>query len=321
MAKRKVRSDYPTIQAAVNASESGDIIFVEKGIYRESVVVDRDGITLLACEGAVLCGGFELRDGFEISGADVVVQGFCVREFSASGFFCHDAGRLVLRGCTVENCGTDGIYLTRCSGIRLLCCGFSANGVCGVEAHDSPDLLASECRVISNGGNGVFCDSAGGAGIILRNCEVSRNNGLGIFGQRCNAGIIECEVMGNVRNGIQLDDCTGSQIERCGICSQNESGCVLNSDRCEILNTRITSNEGTGLIIAGNGCEVTGCLVNRNGESGVFVRGIRNVLTSNTVTQNEPFDIVRAAPNNCFKNNVTCNDNPCPLTGCDREKG
>lgn len=318
MAKLRVTADYPTIQAAVDAASPGDVILVDKGIYHESVTIAKDGINLTACEAVTLAGGFELEDGFVVSGADVGIEGFCVREFNASGFFCHDARRLALQNCTAENCGTDGIYLTRCEGVRLLCCNFSANGICGLEAYDTPDLLAAECRIISNGGSGVRCDSAApGAGVTLRGCEVARNNGIGVWGLRCNLGLIECDIMGNTQNGVQLDDCPGSLIECGSVTGQWGDGVVVCSDRCEIKNCRIASNEGTGLYITGTGCQVTGNLICRNEANGIFLRGVRNNVCTNTVTQNTPFDILRAAPNNTLRNNVTCNDNPAPLTGRD----
>ena len=342
MAKLRVRGDFPTIQAAVDRAEAGDVIVVEEGVYRESVIIEKEGISLLG-EGAVLVGGLSdrnsdrdsdlgsvevsgrrgnqgctLADGFELRRADrICIEGFCLREFDSSGFFCHDSTRIVIRNCSVENCGTDGIYLTRCEDVHLFCSDFSANGVCGIEVHDSPDLLAAGGRVISNGGNGIYCGSRDSAGINLRGCEISRNNGAGILAEGCNIGIIECEIMGNVMDGIRLCDCPGSEIKCTSVSAQWENGCVINSDRCEISESRIASNEGTGLYITGDGCDVTSNLISRNGGSGILLTGIRNYIASNTVTQNTPFDIVRAAPNNVIKKNVTCNDNP-PLNFCDR---
>jgi hypothetical protein len=92
-----------SIQAAVDAAEPGDTIVVQKGIYNETVVIDKDGISLRGgkavleppseptegpCEGAGLCvlGDVDFQTG-EVSEyvEDVSISGFTVRDFSVYG--------------------------------------------------------------------------------------------------------------------------------------------------------------------------------------------------------------------------------------------
>ncbi|MGI9610561.1 MAG: hypothetical protein ACR2NL_09750, partial [Acidimicrobiia bacterium] len=44
-ATRNVPGEYPTIQAAVDAADPGDLVLVDRGVYRESVQVNTPGLT------------------------------------------------------------------------------------------------------------------------------------------------------------------------------------------------------------------------------------------------------------------------------------
>ena len=108
-----VRPDE-SIQEAVDAAEPGDTIVVKKGIYNETVVIDKDGISLRGvkavleppseptegpCEGAGFCvlGDVDFQTG-EVSEyvEDVSISGFTIRDFSVYGivgFGAKDATR------------------------------------------------------------------------------------------------------------------------------------------------------------------------------------------------------------------------------------
>jgi len=53
-ALRHVPADYPTIQAAVDAAGSGDIIRIGPGVYTEQVVITNKSLTLSGSPGAIL---------------------------------------------------------------------------------------------------------------------------------------------------------------------------------------------------------------------------------------------------------------------------
>ena len=48
--------DFTALQAAVDAAAPGDEIVMKPGIYRERVVVHRDGLRITGEDGAVLTG-------------------------------------------------------------------------------------------------------------------------------------------------------------------------------------------------------------------------------------------------------------------------
>ena len=48
--------DYRSLQAAVDAAAPGDEILLRSGVYRERVVVHRDGLRIVGEDGAVVTG-------------------------------------------------------------------------------------------------------------------------------------------------------------------------------------------------------------------------------------------------------------------------
>ena len=59
--KRNVPGEYPTIQAAVDAADSGDDIIVQKGTYQENIVIDK-GINLIGKGWPTIDGGSKAGD-------------------------------------------------------------------------------------------------------------------------------------------------------------------------------------------------------------------------------------------------------------------
>ena len=84
-----VPSDYPTIQAAVNAASKGDMIQVAAGVYNENVVISKSGLRLHAAAGAVLDGTGLTGFGIYVKGTsaapatDVEISGFEVEKFNS----------------------------------------------------------------------------------------------------------------------------------------------------------------------------------------------------------------------------------------------
>ncbi|QIA27667.1 hypothetical protein DYI95_009215 [Thermaerobacter sp. PB12/4term] len=71
----RVPEDYPTIQAAVDAAEPGDLILVGPGVYREEVVVTKPHLTLRGLDRnrVIIDGEFKRANGIKVLGADDVV--------------------------------------------------------------------------------------------------------------------------------------------------------------------------------------------------------------------------------------------------------
>ena len=110
---RSVPSDYPRIQAAVDAADPGDMILIDRGIYRETVTVTTPGLTIRGVDRneVILDGEFHRANGVEVLFADgVVVENMTAMNHRVNGFFW--TGVRGYRGSylTAVNNGDYGIY-------------------------------------------------------------------------------------------------------------------------------------------------------------------------------------------------------------------
>ncbi len=108
-----VPAEFPTIQSAVDAANPGDLILIDRGVYRESVSVTTPGLTLRGVDRneVVLDGEFERSNGVEVLFADgVAVENMTAMNFRINGFFW--TGVRGYRGSylTAINNGDYGIY-------------------------------------------------------------------------------------------------------------------------------------------------------------------------------------------------------------------
>ncbi|HEY8488122.1 MAG TPA: right-handed parallel beta-helix repeat-containing protein [Thermaerobacter sp.] len=109
----RVPEDYPTIQAAVDAAEPGDLILVGPGVYYEEVVVTKPHLTIRGLDRnrVIIDGEFKRGNGIKVLGADdVVVENMTARNHLLNGFYW--TGVLGYRGSylTAYNNGDYGIY-------------------------------------------------------------------------------------------------------------------------------------------------------------------------------------------------------------------
>ena len=85
-----VPDDFDTIQAAVDAAESGSMVLIAEGTYEEEVNVTTDDLTIRGMDRneVILEGGFELENGIRVLEADgVVVENMTAQNYTRNGFF------------------------------------------------------------------------------------------------------------------------------------------------------------------------------------------------------------------------------------------
>jgi hypothetical protein len=110
---RSVPGDYPTIQAAVDAAEPGDLVLVDRGVYREAVDVRTPGVTIRGVDRneVIIDGEFERPNGVQALFTDgVVVENLTTMNHTLNGVFW--SGVRGYRGSyiTAVNNGDYGIY-------------------------------------------------------------------------------------------------------------------------------------------------------------------------------------------------------------------
>jgi hypothetical protein len=110
---RNVPGEYPTIQAAVDASEPGDLILIEAGVYRESVDVRTPGVTIRGVDRneVIIDGEFDRANGVQALFTDgVVVENLTTMNHTLNGVFWSGVRGYRASYVTAINNGDYGIY-------------------------------------------------------------------------------------------------------------------------------------------------------------------------------------------------------------------
>lgn len=110
---RSVPDEFPTIQAAVDAADPGDLILIDRGVYRETVSVTTPGLVIRGVDRnqVVIDGEFERFNGVEVLFADgVAVENITSMNHTVNGFFWTGARGYRGSYLTAINNGDYGIY-------------------------------------------------------------------------------------------------------------------------------------------------------------------------------------------------------------------
>ena len=173
-----VPADYPTIQAAIDAADSGDEIVVADGVWTGVGNRDLDfggkAITVRSANGPEFCiincesagRGFWFRSG---EGAQSVVDGFSITNGVA--------------GADGERVGGGAIACTNGSAPTIMRCVMtlneSMNDGAGAIYCDASDPLIADCTIaqnVSNGGGGVHCIASSP---VIARCSITENQAVG----------------------------------------------------------------------------------------------------------------------------------------------
>jgi parallel beta-helix repeat protein len=115
-----------SIAAALASAPEGSVIEVEPGVYREALVVDTPGITLLGivrgAERPVLDGGGEKNDGVIASGSPFAMSGFRIQHYRGNGVTTQGVAGVTLDDLIVDDTGLYGLYPVNSSDIRITHC-------------------------------------------------------------------------------------------------------------------------------------------------------------------------------------------------------
>lgn len=113
---------YTTIQKAVDAAKSGDLILISPGTYKEAVVVETDDIVVRGLDRTtvVIDGEFTRDNGIKVLANGVAVENLTVRNHKGNGLFFtgeynSESDNTILNGyrasyITAINNGDYGIY-------------------------------------------------------------------------------------------------------------------------------------------------------------------------------------------------------------------
>jgi len=308
-----------SIQAAVDAAAPGDTVIVKRGVYHESVVIQKDGITLRGQgrvtikppgDGAGLCNvpgeligicvlpaDVNFEDGsYTTRVKNVSITRLSVVGFEGDGIF--GFGTENLRVGHVHAVDDSGYGIARFDGIGGWIRHSSATGSeeAGIYVGDSPEAHAvvSENRVWNNG-IGVFVRHVHFATVVE---NWAKGNCIGIF--LLNDGQPEGSGDQKVARNVVLNNnkvCPGDEEE--GTPETSGGGIVLlGSVNNVVRRNLVVGNHGDTLVSGG-----IVLISSPFGEEPVGSTG--NVVARNHVRHNSPADLVDDAGStgNTFRGN------------------
>ena len=183
------QADTSSIQAAVVAAFPGDKILVCRGVYAESVLVNKDDLRIeaQAAPGDVILQGTPAQQfGFHLLGTSgVLVQGFTVQGFRTANIRIENGG-----GNTLRNNVTTQLVGPVASSIQVLnstaniveqntafancstCSGISVTGA------GSSDNIIRQNETFGNGMAGVQANASGPRNVLFSNRSYSNTIGI-----------------------------------------------------------------------------------------------------------------------------------------------
>jgi plastocyanin len=109
---RHVPKDYPTIQAAVDAANPGDLVLVEPGVYREEVTVTTPSLVIRGTDrnAVIIDGEFVRGNGIQVMADAVAIENMTARNARLNGFYWSNLTGFRGSWLTAYNNGDYGIY-------------------------------------------------------------------------------------------------------------------------------------------------------------------------------------------------------------------
>lgn len=277
-----VPGNQPTIQSGIDNAQDGDTVLVNDGIYRGegNVNIDFKGknitlkslngmdATIIDCQAKINTRGFVFQSN---ETENAVLDGFTIKNGVhqlGGGIYCNFASPTI-KNCiitnnratsTVRDVGGGGGIFCKYSSTKIINCQIknnSADSIRGAGILFTDKILLTETEFITFESSEVI------------DCNISENNGIGVFVYRAAPTLIDCVVLKNGGRGILCDFISrGVRVEACRI-EENNGGveCGRNS-HIIINNSIIKQNSATigGGVLCSPSSEINvkGCLIVEN---------------------------------------------------------
>ena len=181
----RVPRDHATIQAAVDAARSGDLVLIDEGIYHEAVTVETDGITIRGVDRneVVLDGEHELVNGVSVTADGVAVENLTVHSYRQNG--------VLFNGATGDDPADGGAYGAgddALVGYRVSYVTAANNGLYGVYAFASRDGLIEHSLASGSPDSGIYVGQCKPCNVVIRD-SVAEYNAIGYYGTNASGDV------------------------------------------------------------------------------------------------------------------------------------
>lgn len=151
---RRVPRQYPSIQSAVDAADPGDLILVDRGVYREEVTVTTPSLTIRGVDR-----NQTIIDGEFVRGNGVAVL----------------ADGVALENLTARNAVLNGFYWTGVTGFRGSWLTAYNNGDYGIYAFDARDGLLEHSYASGSPDSGFYVGECYPCRVVIRDVTAEHN--------------------------------------------------------------------------------------------------------------------------------------------------
>ena len=137
-----------SIQAAVDAANPGEIIFIEPGIYNETIIVNKPGIQLEGYEcdlrrQVIIQNPGDAKNGITVqdNGDGFVLKNVTVRDFKQNGVLLTHVDHFLLYHVTAINDGAYGLFPVFCTNGVVEYCSATGHDDTGIYVGQSDSVL------------------------------------------------------------------------------------------------------------------------------------------------------------------------------------
>jgi parallel beta-helix repeat protein len=141
-----------SIQAAVDAAEEGTIIKIEPGIYRETILVNKQGIQLIGTGNVIIDNPGEEENGITVrdNGDGFVLKNVTVQNFEENGVFMIRVDNFLLSHVDTKNNGEYGLFPLFCNGGTIEHCSATGHTDTGIYVGQSENVVMEHNAAFAN---------------------------------------------------------------------------------------------------------------------------------------------------------------------------
>ncbi len=260
-----------SLKVALRNTKPGGEIHVMPGVYRESVVVDKDVTILGLGEASEVIIEGSGGPAFHLKGRAARLRGLTIRA-AAGEAAVHIAGcDPILDGCVIE--GSAACAVLEAGATPLFKgCTFRAQGGLGVQVGEGAQARLEHGSVEDFGPCGLHVGP--GAQAVLQGVSFKTGCGVGLRVQARGQAVLDsCSIEGAQASSVEVEPDGRVQLSRCRLSDSRFAGVLaLERSHAMLENCEVTANTCSGIhVLAGANVMMRQCRIHENPGFGLSV--------------------------------------------------